>query len=153
MIASRSGRFLLYGLAGWCAEVAYTGVENLVKRRDPRLPAQTSRWMFPIYGLTQPLFEPLHDAMRDRVRAPLRAGVYSAAFLAVEYATGRGLRAAAGEAPWDYSHARFHLHGLIRAEYVPLWAGIGLAAERPHDALAGRGEGHGDGGKRSLPDT
>jgi len=45
------------------------------------------------------------------------------------------LRLALGEAPWDYSHARWNLHGLVRAEYVPLWALAGLGLERVHDAL------------------
>ena len=41
-------------------------------------------------------------------------------------------------APWDYSHARRHLHGLIRLDYLPLWAGAGLALEPVHDRLTRR---------------
>jgi len=48
-------RFALYGLLGWCAEVVFTAIVGLVRRRDRRLTGQTSLWMFPIYGLTQPL--------------------------------------------------------------------------------------------------
>jgi hypothetical protein len=70
------GRFAAYGLLGWCGEVAFTGVHDFIKTRDPRLPSRSSLWMFPIYGLLQPLFEPLHDAMRGRVSAPVRAAVY-----------------------------------------------------------------------------
>jgi len=94
--------------------------------------------MLPVYGLAGPLFEPAHDAMRDRVPAPLRALVYAGGFTAVEYLTGRLFREALGNAPWDYSHARWNLDGLIRADYVPLWGLAGLGLERVHDAVTGR---------------
>ena len=56
-------------------------------------------------------------------------------FLAVEYLSGRFLQAVVGGAPWDYSHARHHADGLIRPDYLPLWAGAGLALEPLHDRL------------------
>jgi uncharacterized membrane protein len=59
-------------------------------------------------------------------------------FFAVEYLFGRLLRNVVGEAPWDYSRARFNLHGLVRLDYLPLWAGAGLALEPLHDRLTGR---------------
>jgi hypothetical protein len=94
--------------------------------------------MFPVYGLMQPLYEPLHDAMRGRVPAPARAAAYGLGFLALEYSTGRVLRHVLGDAPWDYTYARRHVHGLIRPDYFPLWAALGLAMEQVHDRLAGR---------------
>lgn len=131
-------RFLVYGALGWCAEVAFTGLTDLIRTRDPRLPARTSLWMFPIYGLVRPLFEPAHDLMRDRVPAPARAAAYAAGFMAVEYATGRALRALVGRAPWDYARVRLNVDGLTRLDYAPLWAAAGLALERVHDRLTGR---------------
>jgi len=128
-------RFGTYGLLGWCAEVAFTTVGEYAKTRDPRLSGHTSLWMFPIYGLMAPLYEPLHDALRDRAPAPARAAVYAAGFFAFEYGTGRLLRELVGDAPWDYSHAPLHLHGLIRADYLPVWAAAGLAMEHVHDRL------------------
>jgi uncharacterized membrane protein len=132
------GRFVAYGLIGWCAEVAFTGVHDFVKTRDSRLLARSSLWMFPIYGLLQPLFEPLHDGMRGRVPAPGRAAVYGVLIMAVEYASGAILRRAVGRAPWDYSSARCNVHGLVRLDYLALWAAAGLATERVHDRLTGR---------------
>ena len=136
---SRRGRFAAYGALGWCAEVVWTALGEYRKTRDPRLMGHTSVWMFGVYGLMQPLYEPLHDLMRSRGVPPAaRAAAYSAGFLAIEYGTGRALRALLGEAPWDYSAAPVHLHGLIRADYAPVWAAAGLGMEPVHDALARR---------------
>jgi uncharacterized membrane protein len=132
------GRFAAYGLIGWCGEVAFTGLHDFIRTRDPRLPSRSSLWMFPIYGLLQPLFEPLHDGMRDRVPAPVRGAVYGGLIIAVEYTTGTVLRRLVGQAPWDYSDARRHIHGLVRPDYFPLWVAVGLAMERVHDRLTGR---------------
>ena len=121
----RSGRFGVYGLAGLAGELAFTGM-----RGRPR----TSLWMLPVYGLAQPLFEPAHDALRARPLA-VRAAAYAAGFSAVEYASGRVLRRLRGAAPWDYSHARWNLRGLVRAGYAPVWALAGLGFERLHDRL------------------
>ena len=132
-------RFVAYGLIGWCGEVVMTGVHDFVRTRDLRLQSRTSLWMFPIYGLMQPLYEPLHDALRDRIPAPVRAAIYGVGIMAVEYVSGRALRAAVGDAPWDYTYARRHIHGLVRPDYFPMWAVAGLAMETVHDRLVGRG--------------
>jgi uncharacterized membrane protein len=136
-IDSRLGRFAVYGGLGWCMEVLFTGVHDYIRHRDPTLPSRSSVWMFPIYGLLQPLYEPLHEAIRD-TPVPVRGAAYGVGIMLVEYATGRMLRAALGKAPWDYSEARVHIDGLVRPSYFPLWAGAGLAAERVHDTLMGR---------------
>ena len=115
----------MYGAAGLVAELAWTGV-----RGRPR----TSLWMLPVYGLAQLAFEPVHDALRARP-AGLRAGAYAVGFTAVEFSAGRAFRKLRGGAPWDYSQARLHLDGLVRADYLPLWACAGLAFEHLHDAL------------------
>jgi hypothetical protein len=96
-----------------------------------------SPWMFPVYALARPLFEPFHERLRGRPFA-MRAAAYAVGITAVEYASGRVLRQLNGSAPWDYSHARVHLDGLVRADYLPAWAAFGLGLERLHDALAGR---------------
>lgn len=127
---------MVYGSLGLCGELAFTATHELLKGRRPR--GHTSMWMFPIYGLVQPLFEPVHAAMRGRVPAPARAVVYAAGFMSVEYVSGRLLRAATGEMPWDYSHARLSLgQGLTRLDYAPFWAVAGLALEAVHDSLSG----------------
>ena len=120
-------RFLVYGLVGWAADslfvFAHTG------RRRP-----SSLLNVPVYGLAQPLFEPVHDRIRRRSPA-LRAALYGGGILCVEYASGRLLCRLVGRAPWDYGAARFGVDGLVRLDYLPLWAGFGLGLERLHDAL------------------
>src|ERR671931_838285 len=137
-IDSRLGRFAVYGALGWCFEVLFTGLHDFIRTRDPALPSRSSLWMFPIYGLLQPLYEPLHDAMRGRVPAPARGVVYGGLIMGIEYASGRLLRRGVGQAPWDYTSARRHLDGLVRPDYFPIWAAAGLAMERLHDRLTGR---------------
>jgi len=136
-IDSKAGRFAVYGGLGWCFEVLSTGLHDFARYRDPRLQSRSSLWMFPIYGLLQPLYEPLHDALRDKP-AVVRGGAYAVGIMAVEYLTGRAIRGLVGEAPWDYTYAKVHIDGLVRPAYFPLWAGVGLAMERVHDVLTGR---------------
>ena len=133
---SSGRRFLAYGLAGWCAEVLFTGIHDYMRNGDKRLPARTSLWMFPIYGLSMPLFESLHRHLKRTGATPVaRAANYGLGFLAVEYASGYALRAALGEAPWDYSDASSNVSGLIRLDRFPVWGIAGLALEPLHDAL------------------
>ncbi len=119
-------RFLAYGVLGFATEAVFT-----VAARRTKLPHPA---MLPLYGLAAPLFPPVRERLRD-VSVPLRAAAYGVAIIAVEYAVGRALRRAFGAAPWDYSHARFHLDGVTRLDYLPLWALYGLVLERVHDRL------------------
>lgn len=93
--------------------------------------------MLAVYGLAAPLFERVHEALRGRPLA-VRAAVYASGFTVVEYASGLALRRILGDAPWDYTYARWNVRGLVRAGYLPLWAAVGLAGERLHDALINR---------------
>jgi hypothetical protein len=129
-ITSLATRRLAYGLVGWAVDsvfvFAHTG------RRRP-----SSLLNVPVYGLAQPLFEPAHDRLRQRPAA-LRAALYGAGILGVEYASGRLLRRFVGYVPWNYGRARFGIDGLVRLDYLPLWAVYGLGLERLHDLLAPR---------------
>jgi len=130
-------RFVCYGIFGWCVEVIWTAVTRKISgvARDWRLQGFTCLWMFPIYGLAVLLYEPVHNAVRTRAW-PLRALLYAMGIMTVEYATGRALRRLTGACPWDYSQrARWHIHGLVRLEYAPAWAALGLLMERLHDFL------------------
>ena len=128
-----AGRVAVYSLVGFATEVAFSALHDRV--RGKKVGLRTSPWMFPIYALILPLYEPLHDRMRHDLPVPVRAALYGAGFLAVEYATGAAIRAATGEAPWDYSYASRNINGLIRPEYFFLWAAAGAALESLHDHL------------------
>jgi hypothetical protein len=123
----RGARALTYGIAGVLGELAFTGVRGR---------AATSVWMLPVYALAAPLFEPLHERLRGR-SLRIRLSLYALGFSCVEYGSGQALRRLRGSAPWDYSHARFQLDGVVRADYLPVWAAAGLAFEHLHDALCG----------------
>ena len=135
-------RFLCYGLLGWAIEIVWTAAGGALFApaggRRWALTGHTYLWMFPIYGSMAFLYEPLHDALRPWPW-PLRAVVYAAGFLAVEYAAGWALRRATGACPWDYARrprpSRWQVHGLMRLDYAPAWALLGLALEPVHDFL------------------
>ncbi len=139
-------RFFIYGALGWCIEIIWTAVIGKITNPFPfgggkvkgagwGLMGVTYLWMFPIYGLIAPLYEPLHDAIRLWPLL-LRAVIYAGGFMGIEYTTGWLLRCLMGACPWDYTgRARWHLHGLMRLDYAPLWALLGLALETIHDFL------------------
>lgn len=128
---SRPGmRLLAYGLAGWTLDSLFVWAHT--GRRRP-----SSLLNVPVYGLAQPLFEPVHNRIRRQPLA-LRTAVYGTGTLAVEYVSGRLLRRLVGRVPWDYTGARFGVDGLVRLDYLPLWAAYGLGLERLHDLLTRR---------------
>lgn len=123
-------RYLAYGLAGWMIDSLFVAIQT-----GRRLPSSLVN--VPVYGLAQPLFEPVHNRLR-RHPVALRGAAYGAGILGVEFASGRLLRRFVGHAPWDYGRARFAVDGLIRLDYLPLWAAFGLGLERLHDLLVSR---------------
>lgn len=130
-------RFFIYGMLGWCGEIVWTALHDKVSgyNRGWDLRGTTYLWMFPIYGLIAPLFEPAHNWLRPYPWV-VRGLAYMLGFFAVEYLSGWLLRRATGACPWDYSRrARWHLHGLIRFDYAPVWFLVGLLLERVHDML------------------
>ncbi|RIK04535.1 MAG: hypothetical protein DCC49_13315 [Acidobacteria bacterium] len=127
-------RFCVYGFAGWCLEIFFTGLKQGL-RGNKSLTGKSYLWMFPIYGLSAFLLEPIHDRIR-RWPWPARAATYSAGIMTVEYATGWMLDKSIGECPWDYSgRSLVDINGYVRLEYAPMWAAVGLGAERIHDFL------------------
>ena len=124
---SRRARFLAYGLAGWAIDSLVVCIHT--GRRRP-----SSLLNVPVYGLAELLFEPVHNRLRQRPLA-LRGALYGAGILAVEYTSGRLLRRLVGYVPWNHDRARFSIDGLVRIDYLPLWAAYGLGLERVHDLL------------------
>ena len=95
-------------------------------RGDFTLRANTSIWMFFIYGMFV-LLEPVFVYLAA-FPLPARGVVYMFAIFFAEYVTG-GLMKKADICPWDYSDARYSVQGVIRLDYAPVWFTAGLLFE------------------------
>ena len=118
--------FMKCGLIGWAMELALSSVHDLTEKKDRRMIGRTSLLMFPIYGMGA-LFCPLAARLRGRSLWE-RGCIYTGLIFFVEYATGWLLRKFS-MCPWDYSKARFNIHGLIRLDFAPAWFLLGLLFE------------------------
>ncbi len=128
-------KFLVFGALGWCAEILWTGFCSFLAG-DAALTARTYLWMFPIYGLAAAA-EPLFFNLRRYCPLWQRAGVYVLGIFTVEFLTGWLLQLLTGACPWDYGDRFFSVNGLIRLDYAPLWAILGLIFEEVFVLLAG----------------
>ena len=125
--------FSIFGAAGWMMEIIWTGLSSLFKR-NYKLTATTSIWMFFIYGLAA-FSGPIYDAL---TMMPLiaRGGIYTICIFAIEYITGICLKKIK-ICPWDYSGCKFAIQGVIRLDFAPAWFTAGLIFERMHVFLKG----------------
>lgn len=120
-------KYLMCGLTGWCMEVFWTGLGSAIKK-DQKLTSNTSIWMFPIYA-TAVIIEPLANKMRKDKKTPLKRGsVYALCIFVTEYISGSILKKH-NCCPWDYSHAKTNINGVIRLDYFPVWFAAGLFYE------------------------
>jgi len=83
--------------------------------------------MFPIYGMAACL-APLCSKLQKR-NALVRGGVYAILIYITEYTTGVLLKKYRA-CPWDYSKSKYHVNGVIRFDYAPLWILTGLLFEK-----------------------
>lgn len=119
-------KFIRCGMYGWCIEVLWTGLNSLL-RHDPKLMGFSSLRMFPIYGMAS-LIAPL-SALLKSCRTVTRGLIYMLGIFTVEYTSGMYLKKR-GCCPWDYSDSRYHVNGVIRLDYAPLWFLTGLFYEK-----------------------
>lgn len=128
-------RFLLYGCVGWVMEVLFTGT-GAALQRDRHATAKTFLWMHPIYGLTALALERLQHVLTARGASRWTRGLaYTGVIYMAEYGSGWALKRVLGRCPWDYSPARFSVHGLVRLDYAPAWYAAGLLFEPVRDAV------------------
>ena len=118
-------RFVIYGALGLLMEVLWTGLGSL-KSKNFKLSSTTSLWMFFIYGMVA-FLEPVF-----RIAAPVpmlvRGLIYAACIFVGEFVTGSLLKRIE-VCPWDYSTAKYHVKGVIRWDYLPVWVAAGLVFE------------------------
>ena len=112
MVKNMKKRFIFCGLVGWCLEIFWTGLKSL-QRRQMKLMGHSSIWMFPIYGMAF-LFAPISRLLNGK-SVWVRGGMFL---------KKRGL------CPWDYSHAKLNVNGVIRLDYAPVWFLTGLLYEK-----------------------
>lgn len=125
-------RFVLYGMAGWCMEIFFTGLYSLFMG-NPKLQGTTYIWMFFIYGLAL-FLEPVHNKIRG-FHFIIRGGVYAVLIILTEYFTGWLLSKLIGVCPWDYGSGKYIVNGFTRLDSAPLWGIAGLLFEKLHDSL------------------
>lgn len=59
----------------------------------------------------------------------VRGSVYAGGIFLTEYLSGMFLKKR-GLCPWDYSHAKLNVNGVIRLDYAPVWFLTGLLYEK-----------------------
>lgn len=124
--AFMKNRFIKCGICGWCLELLWTGLGSF-RRRDKTLESRSSLWMFPIYGMAA-FLGPMARLLKT-CSVWIRGCVYMITIFCTEYLTGSFLKKR-GCCPWDYSSSRFHVNGIIRLDYAPLWFLCGLLFEK-----------------------
>ncbi len=120
--------FFIYACVGVIFELFFVGIKNLLFRDDAGLHTETTLWMFPIYGSMVFLFEPFYQLFRDY---PLffRLFLYGVFFLFAEYMIGMFLTTLCKRRPWTYT-TRWHVHHLIRLDYIFNWMFFGYLIEK-----------------------
>lgn len=118
--------FFLCGSVGWCLEVFWTGFHALLSG-EPTMMGKTSLLMFPIYGCAS-VIEPVYRRIAQ-YPAALRGLLYTGGIYLTEFTTGSLLKHF-HICPWDYSSSPFHIQGVIRLDYAPVWFVTGLLFEK-----------------------
>ena len=108
--------FFLYSFAGWCWEVALSFIlrHRFVNRGFLTGP------ILPIYGFGALTILIVCVPVKDSVLLVALAGAVGATVL--EYVTGAAMEALFHVRYWDYSRARFNVHGYGCAKSTAVWA-------------------------------
>lgn len=124
-------RLYFWGVHGIFTEVIFTSSLRFVESRNWRLDGGSSIWSFLVYGLGVMLVgEPAHNLMLSLgIPLLLRCLFYVVLAFAWEFTSGVFLDQFVGSRPWDYSHFRYNIKGLITMEYIPAWYIGGLYFE------------------------
>lgn len=127
---SSIARLYVYALHGCVCEVAFTAAWDWYYTYDQKLPGYTSLWSLLIYSLAMFFMESLSAWLQQRhFPLPLRLSVYTLFIYLWEFSCGVLLRLLEA-CPWDYSHFKYNLMGLVTLEYALPWALAALLAEK-----------------------
>jgi len=98
-----------------------------IQGRDIRMQGYSFLWMLPIYALMI-LIEPLKEVFSE-VSFLLRGVIYVVGVWVLEYIAGFIIKKISGRCPWDYSEAKYNLHGYIRFDFFPFWFALMMFIE------------------------
>eukprot|EP01137_Pigoraptor_chileana_P002683 Opistho-2@41861 len=125
----RQSAFFIYGIFGFFDEICFTALHDIVNNtHDARFYGYSSLWSFPIYAISSIILERMYIALRSRnVHWVFRGIIYTTWTFMWEYWCGYVLRMF-DACSWDYSSTPYHVSGLIRLDYGPIWftASLGL---------------------------
>lgn len=115
-------RYYVYGIQGFCDEIIFTSIIDFFTHRDWRLQGHSSISSFFIYGTCSFLVERLYVYLWYKKGVPryIRMPLYVLIAFSWEFTTGLLLRQF-NACPWDYSHYKFNIMGVITMEYAPGW--------------------------------
>ncbi|XP_075771453.1 transmembrane protein 229B-like [Pelodiscus sinensis] len=114
-------RWYIYALHGYFCEVMFTAAWTFAAEQDWKFQGVTSVWALFIYGTAGLVQERMYLRLRGRCCLPKRCLCYTLWIYLWEFSTGYFLRTFQA-CPWDYSHFRYHLLGLVTLEYAAFWA-------------------------------
>ncbi len=129
-------RFYIYGIQGFCDEIIFTSLFDLICTGSLHLRGHSALSSFLIYGSCSFFVERLYVEMwlRRGIRQSVRVPVYLICVYTWEFMFGLILRQF-DACPWDYSHYRFNCMGLITLEYAPGWLVLCLVQDVIADYL------------------
>lgn len=126
--------FLFFICLGVTTEVIFVAISNLITSEPlcgsspVALAGKSYIWMCPIYALI-PLFGKILLPKVGHYHFAIRLTIYVLCIYSVEFLTGYFLRTLTGSCPWEYQTG-WHIMGLIRLDYLPLWAIFCFCVER-----------------------
>ena len=115
-------RFYIYGIQGFCHDIRFTALYDLLVTGNWQLKGQSALSSFLIYGSGGLLVERLYILMymKHGLGRLYHMPIYLIIAFLWELMWGLALRQI-DACPWDYSHYTYNFWELITLEYAPGW--------------------------------
>jgi hypothetical protein len=126
--------FLFFICIGVTTEVVFVAITNFLNNEPLcgstaiSLAGKSYIWMCPIYALI-PLFGKILYPKVGHYPFAIRLIIYLLCVYSVEFSAGFLLKQLNGTCPWEYQTG-WHIMGLIRLDYAPMWAVFCICIER-----------------------
>ncbi|XP_057290796.1 transmembrane protein 229B-like [Hydractinia symbiolongicarpus] len=129
-------RLYFYGIHGFFDEVVFTCLHNIYfEGFDAKLRGYSSIYAFFLYGLSSLVVEYIYlNYLKEKHNLIVRGFFYILWAFYWEFNAGLMLTWFSA-CPWDYSHKRFNVYGLITLDYAPVWCFCGFLQEIVSDLL------------------